>query len=72
MKFWEVYWSVLTIVMLLLIAVPDIIAVTYGHKMGVGDKFTYTHWLVVHVGLSVIGLFIGYLFAHFLVVHRNG
>lgn len=72
MRFWSVYWTILTAFMLLAIAVPDIIAVVNGHRMGVGDKFTYTHWLVVHVGLSIMGLFIGYLFAHFLVVHRNG
>lgn len=72
MKFWADYWTVLFFTGLVLVAIPDVIAMATGEHEGYGDKFTFTHWLISHVGLSIIGAFIGYLVAHFLIVHRSG
>lgn len=72
MRFWTDYWTIILVGFLLLIAVPDFIAMSEGHRDNLGDSFTFTHFLVTRVGLSIIGAFIGYLIAHFLIVHRNG
>ncbi len=71
-KDWQTYWTILFVVMLLAVSVPDIFAVIKGHHDHLGDQLSFTHWLVTHVGLSIIGAFIGYLIAHFLIVHKNG
>jgi hypothetical protein len=72
LNFWTAYWTIVFFVVLVVVIVSDYTAVIRGHYDGVGDKFTLTHWLVTKVGLSIIGAFIGYLVAHFLIVHRNG
>lgn len=72
LDFWKIYWSVYFGLGLILLVIPDIIAVIRGSRDHVGDEFTFTHWLIKYVGLSVIGAFIGYLIAHFLIVHHNG
>lgn len=69
---WQVYWTIVVILIALLIIPADIIAVKIGHKDHIGDQLTLTHWLVVYVGISAIGAFIGYLIAHFLFVHIKG
>jgi general stress protein CsbA len=71
-NFWTKYWAALFFTVLVVVIISDVTAVKRGHYDGVGDKFTLTHWLVTKVGLSIIGAFIGYLVAHFLIVHRNG
>ncbi len=71
-NFWKIYWLVYLVVGVVLLVVPDIIAVIRGSHDHVGDSFTFTHWLVKYIGISVIGAFIGYLIAHFLLVHLKG
>lgn len=69
---WQTYWTIFFGLFLVGLVVPDIIAVKVGHKDHLGDKLTFTHWLVVYIGLSAIGAFIGYLIVHFLIVHNKG
>lgn len=71
MNFWKGLWTVYIVVLVTFIP-WDVIAVIRGHHDKVGDKFTFTHYLVVTFGVSAIGAFIGYLVAHFLIIHRNG
>jgi hypothetical protein len=70
--FWSTLWAVLVITVLTFIVIFDFTAVYEGKKDHVGDSFTLTHWLVTKIGLSILGAGIGYLVAHFLIVHRNG
>ena len=72
MRFWTDYWTFVLAVILGLIIIPDTIAVIVGHRDNVGDTFTFPHFLVTRIGISVIGAFIGYLIAHFLIVHAKG
>lgn len=72
LSFWTKFWAVFVAGTLLILALADVTAVIRGHHDKVGDEFTLTHFLVSHVGLSVLGAGIGYLVAHFLIVHRSG
>lgn len=69
---WTTYWTIFFIVFMVALVIPDWIAVIIGHRDHVGDSFTFTHWLVTKLGLSVIGAVIGYLVVHFLIVHHSG
>ena len=72
MRFWSDFWTFFFFTAVTVLVIMDVTAVILGHHDKVGDEYTFTHWLVAHVGLSIIGAFIGYLVAHFLIVHRNG
>ena len=69
---WQTYWIIFFCLFLTGLVIPDIIATILGHKDGLGDQLTFTHWLVTRIGVSAIGAFIGYLVAHFLIVHSKG
>lgn len=71
LHFWKMLWTTYFIIFLTFIP-WDIIATIRGHHDKVGDAFTFTHWLVVYIGVSAIGAFIGYLVVHFLIVHPRG
>lgn len=70
--FWTKFWAIYFLVFLVTLVAFDYTAVIKGHHDKLGDQFTFTHWLVTRLGISVIGAFIGYLIAHFLIVHKRG
>lgn len=70
--FWTKFWTIYFFLGVVILVVADVTAMLKGEHAHMGDQFTFTHWLIMHVGLSIIGAFIGYLVAHFLIVHHNG
>lgn len=71
-KDWKIYWTIFFSLFMVGLVIPDIIAVRMGHARHLGDQLTFTHWLVMYIGISAIGAAIGYLIAHFLIVHVKG
>jgi hypothetical protein len=69
---WQTYWTIFFSLFVLGLVIPDIIAVRMGHKRHLGDQLTFTHWLVVYIGLSALGAFAGYFVIHFFFVHKKG
>lgn len=70
--FWTKFWTIYFFAGVAILIIADVTALLKGEHNRMGDQFTFTHWLVAHVGLSILGAFIGYLVTHFLIVHRSG
>lgn len=60
------------VVWLAYIVIVDPIAVWFGRRDHVGDEYTDTHFLAIHIPMGLRVAILAWLAYHFLIAHRTG